>query len=136
MKLRKPQTSEIWNFIVLQRNKARSAVAAHKSFFLPSSRNKCLLSVYGQMLVFKDMEECLPRTQTSLSRSKYSSKGRREGENGLHLPSCSFPWSIAFRHQFTLVSRLRRRQEKYFLCRCIKLFLKTWFYCHFLLRLT
>ena len=67
---------------------------------------------------------------------KISSKGRREGENGLHLDSCSFPWSIAFRHQFTLVSRLRRRQEKYFLCRCIKLFLKTWFYCHFLLRLT
>ena len=67
---------------------------------------------------------------------KISSKGRREGENGLHLASCSFPWSIAFRHQFTLVSCLRRRQEKYFLCRCIKLFLKTWFYCHFLLRLT
>ena len=130
----------IYGILLYYNEKTRSALATHKSRYFSYPRLGTsvyyLFTVYGQMFVLKDMEECLPRTQTSLSRWNFSSKGRREGENGLHLASCSFPCSIALRHQFTLVSRLKRRQVKYFLCRCIKLFLKTWFYCHFLLRLT
>ena len=52
----------------------------------------------------------LPRTQTSLSRWKFARKGRREGENGLPLPSVPFPWSLAVHHQ-SLDSTLRKTKR-------------------------
>ena len=122
-------------FYCITTKKTRSALAAHKSryFSYPRLRTIVYYLFTDKSLCSKVWRSaCLVPRRLSLFLS--ARKGRREGENGLHLASCPFPWSIAFRHQFTLVLCLRR-QEKYFLCRCIKLFLKTWFYCHFLLRL-
>ena len=53
----------------------------------------------------------LPRTQTSLFWWKCARKGRREGDNGLRLPSGPFPWFFAVHHQ-SLVSRSPLPREK------------------------
>ena len=65
-------------------------------------------ALYGQPL---NTDTSLPRTQTSLFRLKCARKGRREGDNGLRLPSVPFPWSLAAHHQ-SLAFRSRLCQEK------------------------
>ena len=43
-------------------------------------------------------------------RPSRARKGRREGDNGLHLQSVSFPWSLAAHHQ-SLASTLRKTKR-------------------------
>ena len=65
-------------------------------------------TLYGHPL---NKDTSLPPTQTSLFRWKCARKGRREGDNGLCLPSVPFPWSPAAHHQ-SLAFRARLFQAK------------------------
>ena len=70
-------------------------VVAHKN----QSKGSLLKIVEVLTHLWKKMCYFLPCTMTSLSWWKRACKGRREGDNGLRLPSVPFPWSLAVHSQ-------------------------------------